>query len=256
MNKQLVICSTQRSGSTFLCQSFAEYGWGLPREYFIPLIRALRKNEEYDYKGSLARIGIKSTVNNVSAVKVMANYLVNIEKVLNIDSGKSSIDNIHRINKGKAVFPFDAFNEYYSDAIWIWLRRENTVKQALSRIKARKTKIYHSTDLGVINRNDHSDKTISVNDKVLDKEIFKISSENAIWKEYFDVHKITPVKISYEELAEDKSRIMSELSKKMGLIVTPSNLNSSYKKLSNDKNNSLYLKQIERLVDSVSVSQT
>jgi len=100
----------QRNGSTYLCECVSEYGWGIPKEYYIYLIRMMRSGcIDHDFENSIKRVCKKSTVNNISAVKVMANYLQNLEKIKKPLLMQKTICN--ELNKDVASnqFPFNHF---------------------------------------------------------------------------------------------------------------------------------------------------
>lgn len=254
--KKLIICSTQRSGSSFFCECVSEYGWGAPKEYYLPQIRKLRRNEEYDFSKGIEKIERRNTKNNIFAVKVMSNYLANLEFVHEQILLQTNNANGLPKSEKKEPFPFDSFREYYQDATWIWLKRENTVKQALSRIKARKTKIYHSPQaLTTQNSNRKKGRIINFPTRTLDKEIFKISCENTIWSEFFSKHKIDPIKVTYEDLVLNRQQIMESLGDQLKLEKYPSSEEPKLKKLSNSSVEGLYDTHIIRLLRTVSVAQ-
>ena len=128
----VVICATQRSGSTMVCDDFISTGiLGNPKEYFDSIVADYRAKKILPSSDDLNIIKNASTsVNSVSAVKVMANQfsgIGNIYKDLGLVEGKGAL----------------GFYEFYKDSIWIKLVRRDSVGQAISRYVAKETNIYH-----------------------------------------------------------------------------------------------------------------
>lgn len=134
------------------------------------------------------------------------------------------------------------------------MKQENTVRQSLLWINARKTKIFHSSQI--------EDKTIKEKcsirtnkpQPVLDKEIFKIACKNSIWSKYFEHNNIRPIKIHYEDLVENKKQVMDVLSQSLMISGMLFDVQPKLKKLSSSSTSELYDKHFLRLLSEVSVT--
>jgi len=97
--KLIVICATQRCGSTMVVEDMRATGvLGVPEEYFIPWKTS---NEDIDWSQQLRQIEKKSSTDNgVAAVKIMANQLLDIENCL-----RDSWDD--ETPTGDGIYPFN-----------------------------------------------------------------------------------------------------------------------------------------------------
>lgn len=120
--KKIVILSTQRSGSTVVCDDVEGTGkLGRPSEYFIKVIDALEKGPE-DLESLIREaVGKGKTENGITSIKVMANQIFPIGRAL----PKSKICN-NKDNK-------ECFYELFKDAVFARVIRQDKLAQAVSR---------------------------------------------------------------------------------------------------------------------------
>lgn len=129
---EIILCATQRCGSTMVIEDMRNTGvLGMPEEWFIPWQQG-RSGE--DLTASLANIRKRArTANGISAIKVMANQLHGIE------------NNLKHVIKPPPGPMFFRFHKVFENAVWVWLRRDDIVAQAVSRVMAKQTGINHAT---------------------------------------------------------------------------------------------------------------
>lgn len=217
---QIVLCATQRCGSTMIIEDMRNTGsLGQPEEWFVPWDPG---NTEVNWQQAFAGVLKRACGDNgVMAVKVMANQL-------------------HTINACLAgVFPaapnsnpdpdqdreFGHFARAFQDAKWVKITRRDTVAQAISRLMAKQTGINHATGhpeeahfAGNLARGydrDYNRKTV-YNYDVLLNYVTAIVLENLAWSRFFASHGIIPVELIYEQVAEDAE--MTHLDAIAGLI--------------------------------------
>lgn len=196
MTKQIVICATQRCGSTMLLEDMRSAKvLGLPEEWFA---NWAAMSEEHNYAEELEKVTRRGTgENGVFAIKVMANQLFVVDKCLK---------NVFGLEEGFAPNVHQAFR----DAVWVRICRRDALGQAISRVVAQQTNIYHATQNkadthfagGVVRGYDASYADgAQYNFDVLLKQFLRVQLENTAWDNFFRAHGITPLTLVYEEIA-------------------------------------------------------
>lgn len=150
--------------------------------------------------------------NGVTAVKVMANQLFDIDTCL---SGVVTPG-------GKGMFPH--FAETFRNAHWIRLIRHDVVAQAVSRVMARQTGINHATArpddehfAGNLAKgyDPNYNKDTKYQYGAIQNESVAIVLENLGWARFFESNGIKPIEFVYEEVAADADMrhldVMAEL---------------------------------------------
>lgn len=82
---------------------------------------------------------------------------------------------------------------------WIWLCRKNIIKQAISFINAKRSKIFHLYKSDSQNQKDLARSQGEINIEELYKECVHFYVANDIIKNFFEAHKITPYTLYYED---------------------------------------------------------
>jgi len=238
-NKVILLCATQRCGSTMIVEDMRSTGvLGIPEEYFIPWDVS---KERINWREQLENIisSKASTDNGVASIKIMANQLPEIEKCLASDSSIKPAD-------GGGLCPH--FRSYFASAKYVFIRRDNVVRQAISRSMSRQTGINHATKNS---SDDHFAGNLmkgydneynsgaKFSKEQIDSDILNIVKENLLWESYFSSWDIThPLSLRYEELCKNGPAYLQRIGKYSGIEVTQEMLPESRKmvKLSNSKN--------------------
>ena len=223
--KKIVLCATQRSGSTMVCDDLERHGMGRPKERFIPLLQRLGAGHKL-----LQRLGaghervkehdLNSIVNQcvnpdteIMAIKVMASYGHVVNQVL---------DSHFKLKEPSSDWA--SLHRFFQGATFVHVVRANAVQQAISRIISSKTGIYHliatkgsSFVPGSYTENitDDDHQGIKISNKEVNNQIINIAMENQIWLSFFKVHKIQPVTIVYEQCAPN-IEYLTKISKIVG----------------------------------------
>jgi LPS sulfotransferase NodH len=208
IDKKIFICSTQRTGSFFLCRAMIHYGFGVPHEYFHPLhaqlvgarlgIEALRdphrNTDLLTTTGELrtAYIGAVTehrTLNGIFAAKVMwgelSNFLLNAEGL-----------------------------PLLQDAHFIYLHRESLLDQAISLHLATLTGRWGFDD--VVTTTPAQTPVFFDNDAI-GKHLRDIASQNMSWRLFFGQNGISPLVLAYESLTENPGNTLKAIATKFGL---------------------------------------
>ena len=123
--KLVIVCATQRCGSTLLIEDLRNNGLGRGEEHFLPLI-----NNGDAHSDLIFRIIENATDSNqVATIKVMANYMPAIDAYLSRNRFSAAEGGM-----------YGAVADVFASAFWIYLRRRSVVHQAVSRLMARPLK--------------------------------------------------------------------------------------------------------------------
>lgn len=196
----IIICATQRCGSTMFIEDMFNTGLlGRPEEYFLPWKQG---SWEIRTMAALARIREKSTSDNgVFAAKIMADQLAGVEWCL----GKTKVRTDLRGD-------FPRFRATFRDAVWVRLRREDMILQAISREMAKQSHAPHATKSGEdahfaggVKPGLSADYNAGLQFRgpVLQQRFQDILRENFVWDRFFASQEITPLEFTYEQVTGD-----------------------------------------------------
>ncbi len=213
-SKNIVLCATQRCGSTLLCEDMRNTGvLGQPEEYFIPWNPNKANRDWQDLLQKMLRA--RSTENCVFAVKVMANYLPNVDGCM---ATFVKPRNTSRF--------FCHFRELFADALWVFVTREDVGKQAISQVIAQQTGVSHATRSKQDNHfagklmkgyRDDYNKDVAYDFLALKAKIDNIVRENMLWRRFFEEWDIDPVILRYEEVVKTFPAHLQTIAKGIGL---------------------------------------
>ncbi|WP_438363060.1 Stf0 family sulfotransferase [Nioella halotolerans] len=228
-----MVCATQRCGSTLFLEDMRNIGiLGMPEEYFISWIDG---PQDQDWRKKLQELHDKArSANGVTAVKIMANQLSGIDNRL-ATLVSSDAD---------GIFPHVAHT--FNDALWVWLHRRDVVEQAISRVIARQTKVYHATEdhkfehfTGNAMRgyDENYNRDAEYDRTQIFREVNSITLEALTWRHFFESHKITPLEFVYEDVVQDEDmRHLDMLMKRLGIAGPVSKTSRTSAKLGNRRN--------------------
>lgn len=233
LSMDIVLCATQRCGSTLVVEDMRNTGvLGRPEEWFIPW-KSHKTGQ--NWKAALAGIHKRArSENGVTAVKIMANQLSEIDTCLSTFAPSAR----------QGLFPHVA--ETFADAVWIWLRRDDIVLQAISRLMAQQTGINHATGksddkhfAGNLAKgydpayNSHATYRYNA---VL-RQSTAITLENLTWRQFFETHAIKPIELVYETVVADEPMShLDAMARAIGQPAPPPRKARRMVKLANEKN--------------------
>ena len=230
---QIVLCATQRCGSTMIIEDMRNTGaLGNPEEWFVPWDP---KKTHVNWQEAFAGVKRRASGDNgVMSIKVMANQLHNVDACL--AEGFA----------GEPDTEFGHFASAFREAKWVKITRQDTVAQAVSRLMAKQTGINHATArpedehfAGNLARGydeSYNEKTVYRYEMLLNY-VTAIVLENLAWSRFFTSHGITPVELIYEDVAKDTE--MTHLDVMAGLIgldVEPERQPRTMVKMGNSRN--------------------
>jgi len=187
-----LVCATHRSGSNLLCQALWHTDLcGRPQEFFSPTRaekiaaeHGLAADPTVDYAGYVAElIGKRSTENGVFGGKIMWAHLEPL---------------VGRIGRA-GERPSEVLSHMLPNIRYLWVRRDDKLRQAISMWKAKQTKIYNSLQEG--EREAAGEPVFDFDEIRKAKERFE--REDLQWEQFFTDSGIAPVEVQYEIFAEN-----------------------------------------------------
>lgn len=246
-NKLIILCATQRCGSTMIVDDFRGTGvLGKPEEYFIPWTAG---NIENPIKVFQDILNISKTDNNISTIKVMADQLEHIERQL---------EGIVDITSEGNNMTYPRCRELFKDAIFIRIDRIDSVSQATSRYIAKLTGKNHFVDSSseyipgnTIHSNKDYNSSIEFDESALDEHVISIAKEKAIWSKVMNEwgFKYT-FSLSYEDCINDRSYLQDIMS---SLNLTGTINKRKIKKIGNKKNEDIIDKYIKTNNETIKI---
>lgn len=233
MGTSIILCATQRSGSTLVCEDFRNNGLGLAEEYFLPFI----DKRDVDAEKMVENVRLKGTDDGgVFSVKIMSSYAGKIDRHLLRNEG------------GDAGPLWGALAEEYRDAAWVYLRRFSIVRQAISQIKSRKTGINHalsrsdakiSPGKSVLGYRGEDEPSVVIEDAEIEGNCLSIVKQNEMWDIFFAESGIAPILIDYETIIKGVSYI-NEICVAAGIERPSLNADRALMRLSNSLSDRVY----------------
>ncbi|MCC7368265.1 MAG: sulfotransferase [Chloroflexi bacterium] len=219
-NTCYLVCCTARSGSTLLCEGLWNTGVaGQPAEYFWQDDEQRWATTwgliDYDYADFVrAAMEQTATPNGVFGAKMAWGYAGDFVQKLQPDSRDPLAELPSLLPK---TFP---------NLRYIWLRRRDTVRQAISHWKAMQTGAWNWMT---------EDKPTLVQEPHYDGEAIaylarQIDDHNLAWRSYFTENGIEPFEVVYEELVNRYEETLGDILDFLE-IAPPADLGTSKRRL-------------------------
>jgi LPS sulfotransferase NodH len=188
-----VICAVQRSGSFLLCEALKNTGLaGCPEEYFLnkegweesPWARQHGVRSRTDYLNLVFEQGTSS--NGVFGTKVMWNYF------------HTMLSSLRELPEYKDLDAPQLMASLFPNVHYIWIVRQDKVRQAVSWAKAGQTDVYAwpKGETPVPTREPTFDF------EFIDQLHHLILEGEAGWQSFFEECGVQPFKVVYEELVD------------------------------------------------------
>jgi LPS sulfotransferase NodH len=245
-----LICATPRSGSTLLCDALEGTGIaGCPAEHFEVLLETGRPRQPRDYfqrsndpevwallddpefQGVLGEYGGRyadhparrdpswqppdfegllkealckgTTENGVLGTKIMWAYFRDFVRLARRTPG---LEHVRPCDVPGAVLP--------SLRRYVWIRRRDTTRQAVSLWKALQTQQWRRDS-----DEDAGGRGLRFSFAAVNHLKLRIDEHNAAWQGFFEECGVEPLKVIYEELVEDYERTVLRLLDDIGVPV-------------------------------------
>jgi trehalose 2-sulfotransferase len=212
-----LLCSTPRTGSTWLCGLLESSGVaGHPASYF-------RKADEHRFADQwglsgardkplwygefvTAAVAAGTTDNGVFAARVMWGTLDEI------------LDRLGTVYSTLERHDLDLLERAFGGLRFVYLRRHDTVAQAVSWFRAEQTDVWHRTEDLDPPGPEHQPR---YDFEALDQLVRTIHTNNAAWEHWFTTVGIPPHRVLYEDVESDPTGVTRGILGFLGLELPP-----------------------------------
>jgi LPS sulfotransferase NodH len=206
-----LVCATPRSGSTLLCHTLASTGVaGRPEEFFearresgIPR----RPREYFDDAPFLDVSGVPDVdppapgYSDVRRVQDWREHLAGAVRHGTTPNGVFGAKVMWMHLDDLAAFagsrPDAVLEELFPGTRYVWVRRRDVIRQAVSLWKAMQTQAWRSGDHGGRPAETQYDFA------VLDHLVGRLRREDAAWAQHFAERRLAPLTLDYDDIAGD-----------------------------------------------------
>ncbi len=193
-----IICSIERTGSYLLSDALRRTGIaGQPQEFFHPSYMAKLPKEagEGDYAAYFKQIMVEGTTPNaVFGAKIHWSHMRDL---------------LHRLRNLPAYSDkplSDLLPGLFPNLRYIQITRRDTLRQAVSLLKARQTDVWWEMDAWVRHNRRAPTQVPTFDAVALDRIIYQIEAHEAAWAGYFKECGVQPFEVVYEELVHSHAQ--------------------------------------------------
>jgi len=193
--KSYLICAVPRTGSYLLCDMLQATGVaGKPNEYFSPSYQkhwSERWGSE-DYGSYLRRVvEIGTTPNGIVGVK---SHPWQFNHFATQAAGRAPVQYSERPS---------VLEQWFPDLHYVWLRRRDKLRQAVSYARSLQTNIWWDADLEPVPNATPNPDALTFDFDLITQSVARLVEEEDMWRRYFVATKIEPLTIFYEDLVRD-----------------------------------------------------
>jgi trehalose 2-sulfotransferase len=227
ITRSYLVCATPRSGSTLLCEALKATGVaGRPEEYFeaVPATGARRRPQDYlaglDDPEALALVcgdvpDEQPAYSSLRGVKRYADHLARVREWGTTANGVFGAKIMWRQVADLATFaaegaggnrirgrPYaDLLATLFDDPRYVWVRRRDTVRQAVSLWRAMQTQFWRANEEPPVSRPGAPEPRYSF--AALHHLARMLRDDDAAWERFFTARRHPVLVLTYEELAAD-----------------------------------------------------
>lgn len=181
-----------------VCEDMVRTGvLGHPNEYFAPF----RPDAGKDWQAELAALRERgATPNGVTGAKLMANQLASVERCLATFCEPGAGTHPHVLSA-------------FRDAKWVWVRRRDTLGQAISLFLAEQSGIYHvaageselkrGASVHLSNFDERTAGDVTYNYEAILQRWNWFRTQDFRWDRFFALNQLEPLVIYYEDAAQE-----------------------------------------------------
>lgn len=215
--ESFVICTTPRSGSTLLCKMLAETGvTGYPDSHFhTPSVArwletfALEDQKFASKKEALHAIFDAARVRGTAGTSIFGlrmqrgsfDYFIQQTSVL-LPEIQSDVERIEAI---------------FGPTLFIYLTRPNKLDQAISRVKAEQTGLWHLAANGTELERQSPPQEIRYDEAAISHHLNDLTKMDDAWRAWFKRNGLNPLVISYDVLSGDPQNVLGTIMRALEL---------------------------------------
>ncbi len=192
--KSMIVCSTGRSGSTLLCTTLSSLNCiGKAQEFFLPKVLAQNAvyssaDELYRYFPKVYKLG--TTPNGVFSVKLHWDHMKSLIQIARTDPDLRSKSNQ------------EILTLFFPSPYFIFIRRNNLVKQAISMEIAHQTGVY-AIPKDFCGQLPYSDQKLFFRPLNIYRYKQGLLARNANWLLFFMDNNLSFFEVVYEDLVQE-----------------------------------------------------
>jgi len=195
-----IICATPRSGSTLLCDLLSQTGVaGKPDSFY-------RKESVADFAaewGVAAGDGVGFERRFLAAaIKAGAGETRTFGMRIMWPSMPYMLEQLGRLFPNEST-DIGRINAAFGTPVYIHLRRKDRVAQAISRVKAEQSGLWHRYADGSTREQVKDYRAPAYDRRQLEQFIAEAAEHEGHWHRWFDAAGITPFELTYEEVSAD-----------------------------------------------------
>lgn len=215
-DRAYVVCSTQRSGSTFLCRLLASTGVaGNPQEYFEARAETGLPPHPGYFLAGLPRTGagIRDDVRPTDApeysdMRTVDGWEAHLERTFRLGTSSNGVfgaklmwNQLPDLEQHAAALPefagldgCDLLERLFGRPSYVWIRRRDKVRQAISLWRALQTRTWRAEHPGA----DGDTPTLSYSFDGIEHLRRRLRADDEAWGRYFLHSLIAPLELAYE----------------------------------------------------------
>ena len=214
--RSYIICTTPRSGSTLLCKLLAETRVaGVPDSYVHrPSV------ERWLQTQGLQRADFATEEAALAAV------FASVQRAGTAETGLFGL----RLQRGSFDFFQQQAARLYPDApddaarveaafgptLYVHLTRTDKLAQAISQVIAEQTGLWHRAADGSELERLSGPKPTTYDAEAIARSLAELTALDGAWKDWFEHHDISPLGVTYEDLAHDPSASLATILQALG----------------------------------------
>ena len=218
-----VICGTPRSGSTLLCKMLSRSGQaGQPHSYF----RAEDIAEWAEHWGISTTGGIETAAFDRSYIAEMAKVGRGKTAFFGLRIMYASLTEAKRrldraAADGQQATLVERLEAAFGPSLFIYLRREDILGQAVSLVRAQQTGLWHLNADGSILEGTAKPPQPVYDGGRIAATLAELKRDNQAWDRFFAAHGIAPLKLTYEGVTAGPQQALAEILSHLGLDPAP-----------------------------------
>ncbi|MGE0280921.1 MAG: Stf0 family sulfotransferase [Rhizobiaceae bacterium] len=211
-----ILCATPRSGTTLLCDLLAQTGvTGRPNSYYrsqnvlewaqewgVPVPHRIGDPAfEQAYLDAVRRVGTAET--GMFGLRLMWGTVAELRQRL-------------RIIFADAADDAALFEKAFGEVSYIYLKRLDTVAQAISRLRAEQSGLWHRSADGSDRERAAPSAPETYSADLIASLVREAETDNLNWNAWFAAQGIEPLRLTYEELSAAPQTTLATVLKALG----------------------------------------
>jgi LPS sulfotransferase NodH len=239
-SRSYLVCATQRSGSTLLCELLKDTGVaGNPAEYFEARHDTGRPPHPGDYLERLPRTGVgirddptPPQAPPYSSLEGLADYRAHLERTFRLGTTANGVfgaklmwSQIPELQALAGELPeYSGLTDrglletLFDDPLYVWVTRGDKVRQAVSLWRALQTRSWRLEQ----GPDAEGEAILSYRFEGIRHLVRQLEAEDAAWGAFFGRHGIDRLAIAYEEeLMRDRDRAVRSVLRRLNVEAPP-----------------------------------